>query len=140
MDGSNPCREAAIAMLSSAAAAAADAVEVDEDIHCMRLRLRDIEGRSASLLAAKLVPTISFVEYASGLNAKQAAGGASRRSSSGHFIMLPRALMKNELPCPAAACEPRETPGYPPPYSFVAHNHLSRGQFFGTANARSRRE
>ena len=73
-------------MLSSAAAAAADAVEVDEDIVFMRLRLRDIEGRSASLLAAELMPTISLVEYSSGLNAKQAAGGASRRSS-GHFIL-----------------------------------------------------
>ena len=62
-DGSNPCREAAIAMLSSVAAAG----EVDEDILCMRLRLRDIEGRD---------------EYASGLNAKQAAGGASR-----HFML-----------------------------------------------------
>ena len=67
-------------MLSSAAAAAADAVEVDEDIVFMRLRLRDIEGRSASLLAAELMPTISLVEYSSGLNAKQAAGGASRNS------------------------------------------------------------
>ena len=70
MDGSNPCREAAIA------------AEVDEDILCLRLRLRNIDGRSASLLAAELVPTISLVEYASGLNAKQAAGGASR-----HFMM-----------------------------------------------------
>ena len=56
-------------MLSSVAAAG----EVDEDILCMRLRLRDIEGRIA----------IFLVEYASGLNAKQAAGGASR-----HFMLL----------------------------------------------------
>lgn len=82
MDGSNPCREAAIALLSSVAAAAG-AVEVDEDILCERLRLRD---RGASLFAAKLMPTISLVEYSSGLNAKQAAGGESRRSS-GHFMM-----------------------------------------------------
>ena len=71
MAGSNPCREAAIAMLSSVAAAG----EVDEDILCMRLRLRDIEGRIA----------IFLVEYASGLNAKQAAGGAS---TSRHFMLL----------------------------------------------------
>ena len=60
MDGSNPCREAAIAMLSSVAAAAAVAafcaVEVDEDIVFLRLR------RGASLFAAKLMPTISLVE------------------------------------------------------------------------------
>ena len=92
MAGSNPCREAAIAMLSSVAAADAVPAEVEEDILCMRLRLREIGGRGASLLAAQLMPTISFVEYSSGLNAKQAAGGASRRSS-GQFMLsrgLPR--------------------------------------------------
>ena len=105
MAGSNPWREAAIAMLSSVAAADAVPAEVEEDILCMRLRLREIGGRGASLLAAQLMPTISFVEYSSGLNAKQAAGGASRRSSSGHFMLSRAASMKSEscksMRCPA---------------------------------------